>query len=277
MISIKGCSPCIFLKSFIVPIFRFRSLNCWEFNFVCGIREYSNFTGLFIVWESATLSSRVAVCNLHSQHQCGRVPFSPYCLQHLSFVGFLPMAILTSVSWYRGVALVCISVIFRDADVFSCDFVKGCEWNVSLEIGFLNFFSVLDFLAMTMPRTFPQGRWILLRFPKVLWILNVHQHTFSGLPWWFRWQTIWLQCQRPGFDPRVRKIPWRMDTHSSILAWETPWSQEPGRLQSTGSQSQTRLSHKHTLKVAIAENGHKAAAFLHAPHILYNFIYIVVV
>ena len=43
------------------------------------------------------------------------------------------------------------------------------------------------------------------------------------------------------------------------------------------AKSQTRLSHKHTLKVAIAENGHKAAAFLHAPHILYNFIYIVVV
>ena len=27
-----------------------------------------------------------------------------------------------------------------------------------------------------------------------------------------------------------------MATHSSILAWETPWTEEPGRLQSTGSQ-----------------------------------------
>ena len=25
-------------------------------------------------------------------------------------------------------------------------------------------------------------------------------------------------------------------THSSILAWKTPWTEEPGRLQSTGSQ-----------------------------------------
>ena len=25
-------------------------------------------------------------------------------------------------------------------------------------------------------------------------------------------------------------------THSSILAWEIPWTEEPGRLQSTGSQ-----------------------------------------
>ena len=27
-----------------------------------------------------------------------------------------------------------------------------------------------------------------------------------------------------------------MATHSSILPWETPWTEEPGRLQSTGSQ-----------------------------------------
>ena len=27
-----------------------------------------------------------------------------------------------------------------------------------------------------------------------------------------------------------------MTTHSSILAWTTPWTEEPGRLQSTGSQ-----------------------------------------
>ena len=27
-----------------------------------------------------------------------------------------------------------------------------------------------------------------------------------------------------------------MATHSSILAWKTPWTQEPGGLQSTGSQ-----------------------------------------
>ena len=27
-----------------------------------------------------------------------------------------------------------------------------------------------------------------------------------------------------------------MATHSSILDWEIPWTEEPGRLQSTGSQ-----------------------------------------
>ena len=31
-------------------------------------------------------------------------------------------------------------------------------------------------------------------------------------------------------------------THSSILAWKIPWTEESGRLQSMGSQSQTQLS-----------------------------------
>ena len=33
-----------------------------------------------------------------------------------------------------------------------------------------------------------------------------------------------------------------MATHSSILAWEIPWMEGPDGLQSTGSQSLTRLS-----------------------------------
>ena len=33
-----------------------------------------------------------------------------------------------------------------------------------------------------------------------------------------------------------------MAIHSSILAWRIPWTEKPSRLQSTGSQSWTRLS-----------------------------------
>ena len=31
----------------------------------------------------------------------------------------------------------------------------------------------------------------------------------NGLPCWLRWYRISLQCKRHGFDPWIRKIPWR--------------------------------------------------------------------
>ena len=49
-----------------------------------------------------------------------------------------------------------------------------------------------------------------------------------------------------------------MAPHSSTLAWKTPWTEEPGRLQSMGSLSQTQLSnftftfHFHALEKAMA-------------------------
>ena len=43
-------------------------------------------------------------------------------------------------------------------------------------------------------------------------------------------------------ETQVRSLGWEdplekeMATHSSILAWKMPWKEEPGRLQSMGSQ-----------------------------------------
>ena len=47
------------------------------------------------------------------------------------------------------------------------------------------------------------------------------------------------QCRRPGFDPWVRKIlPWRREClpFPVFFTWRSPWTEEPGRLQSIESQ-----------------------------------------
>ena len=50
------------------------------------------------------------------------------------------------------------------------------------------------------------------------------------------WET---RIQPLGEEDSLEK---EMATHSSIPAWDIPWTEEPGGLQSMGSQSQTRLS-----------------------------------
>ena len=51
-------------------------------------------------------------------------------------------------------------------------------------------------------------------------------------------QETWVQSL--GLEDPLEK---EMATHSSILAWEIPWTEEPGGLQIMGSQkSQTRTT-----------------------------------
>ena len=48
-----------------------------------------------------------------------------------------------------------------------------------------------------------------------------------------------MRVQSSGQEDPVEK---EMATHSSVLAWVIPWTEESGGLQSMGSQSQAQLS-----------------------------------
>ena len=66
----------------------------------------------------------------------------------------------------------------------------------------------------------------------------------TGPPWWLSSKAFTCNAGDTGLIP-VREDPLEkeMATHSSILAWEILWTEEPGRLQSMKSQkSQTQLS-----------------------------------
>ena len=62
----------------------------------------------------------------------------------------------------------------------------------------------------------------------ILWLLMV----LSRLPWWLKSKESSCQCSRCWEDP----LEMVMATHSSILAWEIQWTEEPRGLQSMGSQ-----------------------------------------
>ena len=65
------------------------------------------------------------------------------------------------------------------------------------------------------------------------YIKSTYMHSFTKLP-----KQVTYQCFVLGFLTLVEK---EMATHSRILAWEIARTEEPGGLQSMGSQSQTRL------------------------------------
>ena len=64
---------------------------------------------------------------------------------------------------------------------------------------------------------------------------HTHTHTHTHT---YVLSLQYRRCRRCRFDPWVRKIPWgrKQQTHSSILAWEIPWTEKPGGLQSKGLQ-----------------------------------------
>ena len=85
-----------------------------------------------------------------------------------------------------------------------------------------------------------------------------------GFPAGARGKEPTLQCRRhkrQEFDPWVGKIHWRRTRQplSSTLVWRIPWTEEPGKLQSRGSQRtghiRSNLAYVHAYSELVIEWG----------------------
>ena len=94
----------------------------------------------------------------------------------------------------------------------------------------LNFFSTWESSLTSLPHSIPQSPYSVDGASQVAPVVKKKKK-----------KKLARHCRRRKrcrLDPWVGKTPLEkeMATHSSILAWEIPWTEEPGRLQSRGLQ-----------------------------------------
>ena len=107
-------------------------------------------------------------------------------------------------------------VLFIPDWVFLC-FLVPCWNDQCLD----NFFSLIQ-LTFLLSMFWILIWWIfcfsIFFFNGLLWPFQLR-----GLPWWCRGSSICPQCERPGFNPWVRKILWRRNWQPTpvLLPWKS--------------------------------------------------------
>ena len=87
----------------------------------------------------------------------------------------------------------------------------------------------------------------------LMMMININIYTLTrGFPGGSDGKASACNAGEPGSIPGLGRSPGGgMATHSSIFAWEIPWTEEPGGLQSMGSQkNQTQTTTNTTLTQA---------------------------
>ena len=102
-------------------IYLFKLLFSFSLAIYSEVKLLNHTVALFLVlWGNAVLHTLVAalIYNLHSHQQCMRIPLFPHSCQHLLFVDFLIIDILTGLRCYLIVVFICMSLMINDVEHF---------------------------------------------------------------------------------------------------------------------------------------------------------------
>ena len=104
----------------------------------------------------------------------------------------------------------------------------GQCWTVSLNILFsFSYSKKLKYSGYTVLYKLQVYNIVIYNFKRL--------YSIYELPWWLSGKEFACQSKINGSTlGREDSLEKELATHSSILAWESPRTQEPGRLQSTG-------------------------------------------
>ena len=153
--------------------------------------------------------------------------------------------------------------IYNIIVIFLCDtfslvsFLSLLYWRFLLIMGVLYFFAVNFYWMLDMNFILGDGGYfhiLLYMFgfcsvTQINYLVSFPSFFFYGVPehsWWLSGKESAYNAGNARETFAILGLGERNGTHSSILAWEIPWTEELGRLQFMGSKKSWTWLSKHT-------------------------------